>query len=70
MINDAARNAWHLLNRLEAAVAGTRQMVEDEEFGAAYQNLDRIEKLVQKTKPQVSQAMTERRWDHGERPRP
>lgn len=51
-------------------MAGTRQMVEDEEFGAAYQNLIRIEGLVLKTKPQVSQAMTERRWDHGERPRP
>lgn len=60
--DDSARKAWHLMNRLEAAAAGTRKMLEEDDPAAAYANLLRMEGLLIQAKARTSQAMTERRW--------
>lgn len=59
---DPARNAKHVLRRLEAATAGTQQMVEEGRYGEAYQNLMRVETLTLKAKGELQKAMIERRW--------
>lgn len=69
-MTESQRAAWHLLNRLEAAAAGTRQMLEDDEPGHAYENLIRMEGMLTQAKLKTQLAMTERRWALNERPRP
>lgn len=64
---EPAREAKHLLRRLEAAAASTRQMAESGDLASAYQNLARIEKFARDARGAISNAMTERRLDHANR---
>ena len=59
------RAAKHLLRRLEAAAAATREMCDGGDLAAAYQNLERVERFAKEGRDAVAQAMRERRWNHG-----
>ena len=61
---EAEKRAVYELRRLLAAVENTVKMAEEQRYGAAYENLIRVEGMTVKAKGWTSQAMTERRWRH------
>ena len=63
--SEAEKRAVYELRRLLAAVENTVKMAEEGRYGAAYENLIRVDAMTVKAKGWMSTAMTERRWNHG-----
>ena len=64
-LTDAEKRVLYELRRLQAAAENTVKMAEAGQYGAAYENLIRVDGMATRAKGWVSMAMTERRWRRG-----